>query len=715
MNNFEHFFRRIYRWLPLSLKHKTALRKCLSVHLARVIFKHGKANPFAKEYFLGHQIDQVKIEDLKELFRANKAFQRCAPSLSDVSIIIPVHNHIGATIRCLLSIAKAKDVSQYQIIVADDASNDETSDVLGQIIPIRYLRSEDNIGFIRTCNRAAKTANGKYLVFLNNDTVVQDGWLDNILETFTDFPDTGLVGSKLVYPDGRLQEAGGIIWKDGTGRNYGWGNDPRKPEYNYLREVDYCSGASMMIPRALWEQLGGFDERFVPAYYEDVDLAFRVREAGYKVYFQPGSEVIHFEGLSSGTDLGSGVKKHQETNRLKFEQKWKDVLSHHEDKASSDEHVFRNRYTRTRILYIDSTTPIPNRDAGSIVAFHYMHILKKLGCEVSFIPATNLVFLPPHTEELQRKGVQCFYHPYLRNVDKFIETQGKNYDIVVLSRFTIASQYLDIIKRRLPHIKAVFNTIDLHFLREERAAQVTGSQKTSGNLDELKQQELAIIQKVDHTLVVSEAEYAILHDLLPYASVSVIPIPGWTRGSSQIYDNRRDIVFIGGYNHSPNVDAVGYFVKDIWPLISRRLPGVRFLIAGSNMPSDFSRFASKSVILRGYVEDLDSLFDHCRLSVAPLRFGSGVKGKIITSLGYGVPCIATAIATEGMDLIAGHHILQADSPKDFAEAVIEAYSNPRLWDELSLNGLAAVKEKFSLDVVEERLSAMLKSLGLNEP
>src|SRR5881296_1432284 len=240
----------------------------------------------------------------------------------EISIIISVFNQFRFTQACLASLQEHQGPERFEVIIVDDCSTDVTAEAVPRMPGVVYLRNETNSGFIVSCNRGAEKARGKYLVFLNNDTLVRDGWLSALLGTFAEEPQAGIVGSKLVYPDGRLQEAGGIIWGDASGWNYGNSDDPGKPEYNFLREVDYCSAATLMIPKLLFEAVGGFDEKYAPAYYEDTDLAFKVRRAGYKVLYQPLSEVIHYEGATGGTDLATGAKKHQEINRSTFITRW---------------------------------------------------------------------------------------------------------------------------------------------------------------------------------------------------------------------------------------------------------------------------------------------------------------------------------------------------------------------------------------------------------
>ena len=215
----------------------------------------------------------------------------------------------------------------------DDGSEDETQALLkrwegsSSRLNLKVLRNRSNIGFTASCNRGAGAAKGDLLVFLNDDTLPQIGWLSALLRTFRDHPNVGAVGGKLLYPDGSVQEAGNIVFDDGSGANFGRGDYcADDPLYSYVREVDYCSAALLATPRKLFDEIGGFDERYSPAYYEDTDYCFAVRRRGHSVLYQPHSVVVHTEGATSGTDVTSGVKRYQVVNQSKFVEKWEKEL-----------------------------------------------------------------------------------------------------------------------------------------------------------------------------------------------------------------------------------------------------------------------------------------------------------------------------------------------------------------------------------------------------
>ena len=277
-----------------------------------------------------------------------------------VSIIIPVYNQIHYTYACLLSILEhTKDVT-YEVIIADDVSTDATEHLSEYAEGLVICRNSTNQGFLRNCNNAARHARGKYVMFLNNDTQVTENWLSSLVQLIESDPTIGMVGSKLVYPDGRLQEAGGIIWSDGSGWNYGRLDNPDKPEYNYVKDVDYISGAAILLSNELWNQIGGFDTRFAPAYCEDSDLAFEVRKAGYRVVYQPKSKVIHFEGVSNGTDVqGTGLKRYQVANSKKLKEKWADEFAKQcENNGNPDPFRARERSMgKPIILVVDHYVP----------------------------------------------------------------------------------------------------------------------------------------------------------------------------------------------------------------------------------------------------------------------------------------------------------------------------------------------------------------------
>ena len=620
----------------------------------------------------------------------------------EVSIIIPVFNQFQFTHSCLASLQTVEERSRFEVIVVDDCSTDETAELVPRMQGVVYLRNETNSGFILSCNRGAEKARGKYLFFLNNDTIVQPGWLTALVDTFAENQQAGVVGSKLVYPDGRLQEAGGIIWRDASGWNCGKFDDPEKPEYNFLREVDYCSGAALMIPKSLFQKLGGFDAKYAPAYYEDTDLSFKVRKVGYKVFYQPMSEVIHYEGVTGGTDLAAGTKKHQDINRLTFAETWAVELM---TKPATGDLAFLSQAPpgRRNILVIDHHLPMPDRDSGSLRMFQILKILRALGHRVTFIP-DNLADIPPYGAELRKRGIEVVHYPYIKKVRDYLVAYGSEFDAVVLSRCDFARKHIADVRVHAPQSRIIFDTVDLHSLRENRGAELMDDSELRRKAQEKQQLEYDLINQADETWVVSNTEHQMLKEKCADKSIEIVSNIVDVPGSATPFSLRRDFLFIGGFQHPPNIDAVLFFMEKIYPLVRNRLRDAKFYIIGDKAPPEVVALATEDVIVTGLQRDVRPFFESVKLSVAPLRWGAGVKGKINQSMGFGVPVVATSLAVEGMELIDHEDILIADEPDDFAHALIELYESEELWNRLSENGIKKTKARYSVSAARKRLS-----------
>ncbi|HEX3463934.1 MAG TPA: glycosyltransferase [Candidatus Elarobacter sp.] len=634
-----------------------------------------------------------------------------APSGPLVTVIIPVYDDVEMTASCLRSLAEFPPArARAEYVLVDDAS---PSDVAGRFTGIRgltVLRNAENLGFLRTCNRAARLSSADYVMLLNNDTLVRAGWLDELVETAERDPRAGVVGAKLVYPSGRLQEAGSIVWRDANGWNFGRGQRADDPAYEFVRDVDYCSGAALLVRRSVWNRVGGFDERFAPAYYEDTDLCFAARRAGYRVVYQPRSVVVHLEGGSGGTDTGAGVKRHQALNHPVFREKWREVLDAEHpvhDAADVPRAARRHQGSRT-VLIIDNYVPEPDRDAGSNRMVQMMRIMRELGYHVIFFP-DNFHGSQPYTENLQRLGVEVLYHieggP---SPDERLREALDAADVVRVARPDIFTKY----RRRLearPALPVIYDTIDLHYVRLARELEVRGDAATADDRRrqrETKELELEIARSVDVTLTVTEIEKRILESE-GIDNVHVVPLIHEKRKRTLEFEQTDGLLFIGGYNHTPNVDAVEWLVHEIMPLVWEEFPSMRVTLLGSNPPRavwDLAR--DPRVAVTGYVADVEPHFQAARVFVAPLRFGAGLKGKIAHSLEYGLPVVTTPVGAEGFEFTDGRDALIADDAPRFAAAVQRLYADRVLWTRMSGAGAARLAP-FYPERVKESIAASL--------
>jgi len=617
----------------------------------------------------------------------------------EVSIVIPVYGHVEQTVACLRAIAAHAPRAPVEIIVVDDASPDGSHKVLAQIEGLRLHVLPENLGFIGACNAGAAIARGRFLLFLNNDTVPQPGWLDAMRATFDTHRAVGIVGAQLVYPDGRLQEAGTMLARDGRGESRGRFADPAHPEFSWCADVDYVSGAALMIEHAVFDRLGGFDPRYAPAYYEDTDLAFKTREAGLRVLVQPVARVVHLEGATAGTDPRSGMKAAQAHNMPVFEACWREALA-----ERPVDPVQAGRLPRPgvpQILIVDNLSPDPNRDSASLRLVNLMRLLREAGAHVVFLPADRR-HAGDATRALQALGVEVWHDPYVGGMARWMRAHGSRFQRILLCRHYIAREFLPLARAHAPQARVVFDSIDLHYIREQRGAEIAGDTALARAAARTRELELDVVARSDHTLVVSASEADVLTTDAPGARVTVLSNLHEIAGAGNTFATRSDLVFVGGFRHPPNVDAMRWFLGEVFPRIHAALPDIRFHCIGGDVPDAIAAFSGAAgVRIHGHVPDITPYMDGCRIAVAPLRFGAGVKGKVNLSMAHGQPVVATTCAAEGMHLRNDVDVLLADEAATFADAVIALYGDESRWSRLARNGLANVQSHFSLDAARD--------------
>ena len=348
-----------------------------------------------------------------------------------------------------------------------------------------------------------------------------------------------------------------------------------------------------------------------------------------------------------------------------------------------------------KILVADYRIPMPDVSAGEHTTVGILRDLRELGYEVVFLPK-GLEPSPKYEAELMALGVQVITSAQgYRSSTQYLSLHGYEFGAFYLFRVDVAEIMLSVIREVAPAARVIFHAPDLYFLRETRQAELENSDGAQAQA--MRQRELAIMRRVDHVVVVSSAELSILRAELPETPISVFPAlyaPVETRPAP--YSARRNVFFIGGFGHLPNVSAVQWFVKEVWPLVRRQLPEVEFHIVGAEAPPSVLKLGRvPGVKVVGFVPDLQPLMSTMRVGVAPLLYGAGIKGKVAMTMGAGVPCVCTDIASEGMGIQNGVHARVENDPHRFAEAIVSLYTDAPLWARLSKNGQSLVQDNFS--------------------
>ena len=656
---------------------------------------------------------------LKRLLHSNTAQQQrltlrqVAEPL--VSILVPMHEQLLATAACLCAIANHSGDMAYEVLVLNDASSEATRTQLERIKGLRLVNQPRNLGFLHNCNAGAKEARGSYLVWLNNDTLVLPGWLNALVEMAERNPSVGAVGAQLRYPDGRLQEVGGIVWRDGSAARVGDGQWPERQLTTRPRDVDYCSAAALLVRRSLWEELGGFDPRYAPAYYEDTDLCFGIREAGYRVVVQPKALVVHFEGLSHGRDPTSGVKAQQQRNQATFAERWRAVLEHqHQLRGQHARWAMDRAQARSMVLVADHKLPEPDRDAGSRSILHLMRGLVRAGALVAFWPH-NPALPEPYRHQLEEEGILLLADGDGRlDLAAWVQEQRPVLDWLLLSRPDVAEAVLAAIRPQ-PELRLAYYGHDLHHRRLERQAHFLEDEYLCAEAALALQQEQRVWQKMELIFYPAADEVAEVQGWLSQQGhqtrVHQLPVLGYDAAELSQPERappaQQRLLFVAGFAHPPNADAALWLAAKVWPLVRRQCPTAELWLVGSHPPPAIQALGGDGIHVSGSVSEaeLEKHYRQARVAVAPIRHGAGVNGKIVEALRHRLPCVTTPEGARGFTE-PGDALQVAADAQAFAQACLVLLENDALWQQQRQAGLAYAGEHFTALRLQQALEPL---------
>ena len=578
-----------------------------------------------------------------------------------VSVLIPRH---GGADRTVASIAAAAGDVPHEVIIEEAGEE----------------------GFLHAVNRAAARAQGEFLAIVNGGNEPRPGWLEALVERARSDPGIGAVAPKVVTPGALVHEAGGVVFADGTLWKYGNAHPESDHVLDYTRDTDYGSGEALLVRRDAWEAAGGLDERFAPGFWCDADLCFALRDHGLRVVFDPGSVVVRPDDGTPGIDPTMATPEQREHARRAFAGKWGAALENRPGEPSHDEaYAAVHRSGAPLVLVIDHGLPDPARDAGSVRLAGVLENLRELGCGVIFIPGDGALPEPAATH-WRRRGIELPAAPI--DLGGLLRRLGGALDLAILCRPNVAPRYLHTVRRHAPGARVVYDAVDLHHLREERRIALEGGADLAA-ADAYRELELALVRACDATLVAASHERELLEELVPGADVAVLPMAHESRDVVPPAEGREGQLFVGGFAHDPNVDAALHLVGDLMPPLREELGDAASLsIVGPDPPPEVAALAAGDVQVKGWVEDLDPLLDRARVSVAPLRYGAGMKGKVTQSMAAGLPVVTTSVGAEGLGAESGRDLLVADDDRAFVKAVADLHRDAELWQTLSANGRA---------------------------
>ena len=636
-----------------------------------------------------------------------------------VAIILILFNRAELTLACLKSLQANMD-RPFDLVIVDNNSSDETRLLLKKIENAKLILNDDNVGFLRACNQAAHDIRAPNILFLNNDAVLEDSGISDAMDLLDSDNTIGAVGARIALLDDSLQEAGSIIWSDGSCLGYGRGWSLDDPRANFQRDVDYCSGAFLLTPTALFRKLDGFDATFEPAYYEETDYCVRLHRAGYRVVYQPKTLITHFEFASSSSNDSAVdlMRKNAETFRKKHQHFLETRLQPDPSSVARAKHY---DHSRVRVLYIDDRVPHRYHGAGFPRSNSVVRALVDHGAHVTVMPY-NFPF--EDTIRSQHKDLPDVVEVLIgygrHNVSAILSPDENAYDVVWVSRPHNMVHFRAVMEAGIKgNPKIVYDAEALFSTREIMRSEVLGSPLSTKKQRQLVDDELALMSDVDHIITVNEAEKSRVQKGIGPAT-SAIHIIGHSMDVALThsgFDERTTILFVGNMDfcQAPNADSVLWFIENVWDLIQQKVPEAQLELVGSCECDSIKNINATGVEVVGRVEDLRPYYEKAKVLIAPTRFAAGIPCKVHEAAAVGVPVVTSDVIDQQLGWTALSATLSAKAPEEFAAQCVALYTDRVLWEKTRGAALEQVVAECNPETFSDRVKHVLRQLSGKEP
>lgn len=676
--------------------------------LQRLVSDYGRAmvRPGRRPMSTPRPADKAALRALfaADLYAFMASERRLALATSEapaVSIVMVTYNQAELTFQALRALQFGLDVPA-EIIVVDNASNDDTLAMLARVDGLRVVANAQNLHFLRAVNQAAPLARGRHILLLNNDVRIEPGAVSQALSRLDTDPGLGAVGGRIALMDGTLQEAGSIVWRDGACLGYGRGADPEDPQFQFRREVDYCSGAFLMTPRQTFARLGGFDEAFAPAYYEETDYCMRLWAAGLRVAYDPQVRLSHFEfGSAAAPETSLAL---QTRNRETFAAAHAAALAG--QAVAGDVLAARQRDTRPRLLIVEDEVPFPDLGAGYPRALDILKSAHRAGWAITLYPLVEADVDWDAAYRIIPRDVEIAAERGVAGLDGFLRERGGWYDAAIVSRPHNMARVRRALKRNphaLPLAKIAYDAEAIFALRGRDPDKAEALQSRA------VRDELALIEGAGAVMAVNALEA----DIFRRAGGRGVDVVGHARNptpTARSFDGRRDLLFAGALDadQTPNADSIVFFVREVMPVLDRLIGADYVLhVAGRNAAPSVRALASERVKLLGRVADLSELYDSARVFIAPTRFAAGIPMKVHEAAAMGLPAAVTGLLARQLGWTDGEAVAVGDGADGFADAVARLYRDETLWRSVRKGALDRVLAECAPAAFDGRVAAIL--------